>query len=275
MNTISETQYERMLLAYYGELSPAERLEFDKECSANPQLASAFKAMSSTMKSFDSYTQKEPSEDFFSALEYNIHASIRREENPILRQTENKIQSKTPWWQTLKEFFLTPQRIGYTLAGGVACMIMGVFVGSMLQRPLSGVSAINQGGEVSSVSPTQATSSEQVSNFLRKSQLYFVTSVDEEVKCEKCVPLKSQYDNRKLASDLLKEASTLREALKNNPDKQKLLTDIEFVLNSISNSTVENPVQAEIVHHVASSALCETTKELDSTKSLSGQAVPK
>lgn len=271
MNTISEAQYERMLLAYYGELSPTEQLEFDKECSVNPQLASAFKAMSSTMKSFDSFTQKEPSEDFFTALEYNIHTGIRREEHPIAIQT----QSKTPWWKTLQEFFLTPQRIGYTLAGGVACMIMGVFVGSMLQRPLSGVSAGNQGGEVSSISPTQATSSEQVSNFLRKSQLYFVTSVDEEVKCEKCVPLKSQYDNRKLATDLLKEASTLREALKNNPDKQKLLTDIEFVLNSISNSTVENPVQAEIVHHVASSALCETTKELDSTKSLSGQAVPK
>jgi hypothetical protein len=271
MNNISQEQQERMLLAYYGELSPAEQLEFDKECSANPELASAFKAMSSTMKSFDSYTQQEPSEDFFTALEYNIHAGIRREEQPIIKQ----IETKTPWWQTLKEFFLTPQRIGYTLAGGVACMIMGVFVGSMLQRPISGDFTGSQVAEISSVTPSQATSSEQVSNFLRKSQLYLVTSVDEEVKCEKCIPLKSQYDNRKLATDLLKEASALREALKNNPDKQKLLTDIEFVLNSISNSTVANPAQAEIVHHVASTALCETTKELDSTKSLSGQAVPK
>lgn len=254
-----------MLLAYYGELDAREQQEFEQHLQADATLAAQYSNFCATMNGVKNAPPQEPSEDFWNALEYNIHAAVRRENAATrvpLAPTE-----KITWWQSLKELF-TPQRIGFTLAGGLVCTLLGVFIGTSMQKNnLQGqdTNAIVQTGDT----PSTAASAEQVTNFLRRSQIYFATSVDAEVPCDKCVPIKEQINNKKIAADLLREATLIKKQLQAQPSAdpktKQLLTDIEFVLNNISNNPAINQAQAEEVHHIASNAVCEVAAKIDST----------
>lgn len=251
--------YERMLLAYYGELTAAEQTRFDQELAQSEHLRTQYQQLTLSLGALTDAPihHHEPSEDFFTALEYNIHAAVRRD--AAVQPLVHPIQS-TSWLHSLKDLF-TPQRIGFTLAGGLVCALIGVFTGVKMQNSWIAPQNVAAIGDQTAL-PT-AASSEQVKSFLKRSQIYFATSVDEEVKCEKCVPLKQQMNNKKIASELLKEAAALRAQSKNNPELEKLVTDIEFVLNNISNDAVATQAQAEMVHHIASNAMCEVTSKID------------
>jgi len=251
---------EQMILAFYGELSDAEKVEFEKTIAMNTAIAEQYRVFQESMMHVKRHQEPQVNEEFFTALEYNIHASIRRE-----KQLQVPLaNTKTSWVDSLKEMFLTPQRIGFVLAGGLASLLIGLFIGTKL--PSGEQQTIASGVDSSQVTILPA-SSQKVTDFLRRSQIYLVTSVDKEVKCDKCIPIQQQYNNKKIAEDLLKEAAQLREHAKSNPEMQKLLGDLEFVLYNIStNQASANPAQAEVIHRVASNAVCETSEKLDSVK---------
>ncbi|MBL7975596.1 MAG: hypothetical protein JNJ85_11830 [Candidatus Kapabacteria bacterium] len=261
---MKDNQYspdEQMILAYYGELSDSELQAFQAELTKDASRTAQYEAFKASMSTIKNDSQPEVSEDFFTALEYNIHNAIRKEQHPVTIAEPQK----TTWLDSLKEMFLTPQRVGFVLAGGLTFMLLGMFIGTKMQSGQSSQSVASVVDTTSS--STLPASSEKVTDFLKRSQIYLVTSVDNEVKCEKCVPIQEQYNNKKIAADLLKEASQIRQHAKNNPEMQKLLGDLEFVLYNIStNQASVNPAQAEVVHHVASNAVCEATEKLDSAK---------
>ncbi len=265
MNKNDTSLDQKIILAYYGELSEAEQQQL---ASLEKSDATLHERSELFRQSFDRIKQSEPEaidEHVLDRLERSIlNATVRAEsfENSMPVSKERHAS----FWASLRELFLTPQRIGFTLAGGLAFMVLGVYIGSQLQitqPPVVNPSQADQSAASSSSVPLIAAS-QQVTDFLKRSQIYFATSVDHEVLCEKCLPIQEQLPNRQIAKELLKEASALKKEASGNPEIQKLITDIEYVLDNIGNNVDINPSQAEVVHHIASNAVCEVAARIDS-----------
>lgn len=252
-----------IVLEFYGEASEAEREALRAARETDPAIVVAANTYTENL----SRLRNAPAEDIDARI-------LERLERNILTATvvadahAPRISEQTRWWHTLRDIFATPQRIGFTLAGGLAFVFLGMLIGSNVQMMPGGASA---GGAVlpegEGPSAAAVASNPQIRDFLRRSQIYLATSVDEEVACEKCPPIRAQLPNRQIAKQLLLEATALRARADGNPEVQKLITDIEFVLESIGNNHDINPVQAEMVHHIASNAVCEVSARIDTASS--------
>ncbi len=265
MKQIDTSLDELIILSYYGELSTEEQRSLDSAMSGNEQLrqrAEMFRASFERVKQSDA---PEVDERVLDRLERSIlNATVRADASAAdLAPAPPQIRS---FWSTLRELFMSPQHIGYALAGGLAFLVLGMYIGSQLQ--VSTNSQVGSGAtatiDTNLVSTPKLAASQQVSDFLRRSQIYFATSVDNQIACEKCLPIQAQLPNRQIAKELLREASALKEKSQGNPEIQKLITDIEFVLDNLGNNAQINPSQAEVVHHIASNAVCEVAARIDS-----------
>ncbi len=257
---------ELIILSYYGELSSEEQKTLDTALAGDAALRQRFDAFRESFERVKLTDAPEPDAAVLDRLERSIlNATIRAED---LRPRTHSVQDRETrsLWATLRELFLSPQNIGYALAGGLAFMVIGIYIGSQLQNTPASVSPQTVAASVDTVAngAPLLTASRQVSDFLRRSQIYFATSVDHEVACEKCLPIQQQLPNRQIAKELLKEASALKMKSQNNPEIQKLITDIEYVLDNIGNNAAISPSQAEQVHHIASNAVCEVAARIDS-----------
>jgi len=248
-----------IVLEFYGELSESESAKLKEAFDKDPMLAKSAEACASNLSRMQAVPDV--------AMEAH---ELERLQRSILRATvEADAHARRPivaptLWQQLRDVFATPQRIGFTLAGGLAFIFIGMLIGSNSTLMPGGASA---GGAVSMQGSEQSAaavaSNPQIRDFLRRSQIYLATSADEQIACDKCPPIQTQLPNKQIAQQLLKEATMLRAQAGNNPEVKKLITDIEFVLESIGNNREVSPVQAEMVHHIASNAVCEVTARID------------
>ncbi len=263
----SDTSFhELIVLSYYGELSAEQKRVLDDALASQPELAQTAAKLSeslSFMKNSSASEAVEPDAAKLSRIENSIlNATVRA---PKVAPHFEEQRTHRTLIQTIRELFMSPQAIGFALAGGLAFLVIGIYIGSQIQPQPHVVSmAAVTPGDTAVVPTPVIAGSRQVSDFLRRSQIYLATAVDNEVACEKCLPIQQQLPNRQIAKDLLKEASALKDKSKGNPEIEKLLTDIEFVLNNIGNNADISPSQAEEVHHIASNAVCEVAERIDS-----------
>ncbi|MFM7774502.1 MAG: hypothetical protein ACKOAG_03755 [Candidatus Kapaibacterium sp.] len=259
MGKIDTELVQDMVSVFYGEADAVEREALHAACESDPAVAAANRTCAENLSRLRNAPVDDVDARILERLERNILTAT-----VVADAHTPRVQASTRWWHGLRDVFATPQRIGFTLAGGLAFVFIGMLIGTNVQMMPGGASA---GGAVlpegEGPSAAAVASNPQIRDFLRRSQIYLATSVDEEVACDKCPPIRAQLPNRQIAKQLLLEATALRARADGNPEVQKLITDIEFVLESIGNNKDINPVQAEMVHHIASNAVCEVTARID------------
>lgn len=270
MNKIDTERAQNIILDYYGELPSDQSDALRAERETDSTIAAAAESCNVNLSRLGNAAAEDIDSRILERLERNILTAT-----VVADAHAPRPAVQTGWWHSIRDVFATPQRIGFTLAGGLVFIFIGMFIGSNVQLMPGGASA---GGamvaESENLSATAVASNPQIRDFLRRSQIYLATSVDEEVACDKCPPIQAQLPNRQIAKQLLLEATALRARAGNNPEVQKLITDIEFVLESIGHNQAINPVQAEMVHHIASNAVCEVSARIDSSSHRSVQHTP-
>lgn len=259
MGKIDTELAKNIILEFYGEANDAEREALRVARASDPSVAEASETCIANLTRMQNVDDEDIDSRILERIERNVRAATAHNHRGV-----HHVQDQVRWWQVLRDIFATPQRIGFTLAGGLAFVFIGMIIGSNV--PIMPVGASAGGamtGQGEDHSAAAVASNPQIRDFLRRSQIYLATSVDEEVACEKCPPIRAQLPNRQIAKQLLVEATALRARADGNPEVQKLITDIEFVLESIGNNKDINPVQAEMVHHIASNAVCEVSARID------------
>lgn len=248
-----------MVLAYYGELSDAERQRFEHRLATDPDFAAAYGRLCTLL---DAVAEHKPAlegpaatAEFWTALEYNICRRIRQE------------AERKRWWE--RRWQLRPWRVAIAVAGIAAAFLMGAIVGMQMRtlQPGQQSSFTSTTPQPSAVPATAAVvpADDYIRNFLRRSQLYIATAADRQLQCARCVPIEKQIDHRQLAQELLQEANRLRRLAPNDPRVKKVLQDIEVVVANLSREPRSlSPTQVEMLHNIANLTVCEVAATLDS-----------
>lgn len=247
---LSQSTFEELaILEYYGELSADEKVRFEKEKSL-PENREILQSVQSSLSMLSNVEREEPNEDFWTALEYNIHSAVRKEEKPAPAVQQPQQQS---WWQQIVDSFFAPAKIGYTLSGGLACVLIGLLVGAKFQPEFIGAKPA-----VSDV----AASSEKMTEFLKRSQIYLLNVIDKNGNCPECVTTKEEF-NKLIAQQLLHEAAEVRKQAGDNPELKRMMTDLEFVLNTmVTMDSNTSTATVDAMANVANSTLMEVSSQL-------------
>ncbi len=262
--TLRTNRHDLMLRAYYGELSPEERVSFEQIIERDASFRAEYAAMVSTLEQLREGELPLPEqESFWIGLEHSILHRLRREQ-----------RRSTHWWNSLRRWWSPSAalRFGFAVASIMVVYIAGVYVGSR-----SSDTAALAGTEPPDLpllpihfepSPraNQLAAHEHVKNFFKRSQLYIATTADRDFACTRCIPIQQQIDHRHFARELLREAQNLRPLVHHNPKVKKVLQDIELVLANLSqNPQALSRDQVELLHNIASSTICEVSATIENS----------
>jgi len=256
--------FEQMVLAYYGELSPSQQRAFERELEQDPSLAHAYYALRAQLDRLEPSTaipaSAPDSEEFWTALEYNIKRRIRAE--------MHRRPAPRNWRHTVSRWLPIAVRPVVAVAGIVGAFVVGMTMGkSQQQQPATAASSSENTSAFQWAVPAAAVSqtvADPVSNFLKRSQLYIATTADKQLKCQRCIPIERQVDHRQFAHELLKEAQRLRPLAHRDPKVKKVLQDVELVLANLAKDPRQiPPSQLELLHNIASTTICEVTTTID------------
>lgn len=253
----------KMLLAYYGELSPEEQARLTRQLDEDPMAAEEYRRLSDLLDTLHQEA-KLPSipddDEYWAALEHAIFHRLRQE----MRQ-----ERLSPWRRLLGT--VSPVRAALAFGG----IIVAFFLGATLSQWYTGTRQRTDGTTTSMALPfswessaastaTGSAVNEQVRNFLKQSQLYIATTADKQLACTRCIPIERQVDHREFARELLSQAQRLRAVAHHNPKVRKVLQDVELVLATLSqDQTSLSPEQMEVLHHIASTTVCEVSATVD------------
>jgi len=271
--TFRSSRHDLMLRAYYGELSPKERVSFEQILERDTSFRAEYAAMVSTLEQLREGELPLPEQDsFWIGLEHSILHRIRREQ-----------RRSNHWWDSLRRWWSTSAalRISVAVASITVVYIAGVYVGSH-----SLDTSTLAGSELPhlpllpihfepSARANQLAAHEHVKNFLKRSQLYIATTADRDLACTRCIPIQQQLDHRQFARELLREAQNLRPLVHHNPKVKKVLQDVELVLANLSqNPQALSRDQVELLHNIASSTICEVSATIENSSTSESVSQP-
>ncbi len=101
-------------LYFYGELSEDERLHLQRHLESCESCERRFGEVQALHTALNKKTAFEPAEELLTGLRLQLRERLRRE--------------RSAWWPKFSISIL-PRRVGVPLAGAVACLLLGVFLG--------------------------------------------------------------------------------------------------------------------------------------------------
>lgn len=262
---IGDKLTEQMLLAYYGELSADEQARFNECLKGDPARARQYHELSALLDTLSQCPAAQlPAEgdEFWTALEHGI----------IHRLRQHVRYSRQSRWRQLVEQFAV-RRVALVFGGIVVAFFAGTIIGAgyratpaedgrvQVSLPLPPLPIVT-----SAPSAASTATNEHLRSFLKRSQLYIATTADKQLACKRCLPIEHQLDHRQFAKELLAEAQRLRRTAHKDPKVKKVLQDIELVLANLSQDPrTLSSEQMEILHNIASAAICEVSSTVGDT----------
>lgn len=254
-----------MVLAYFGELSSSEQARLERELEQNPAAAERYRKLTTLLDAIREEAAIETvpavNDEYWSLLEHTIFHRLRQERH----------RERISAWQRLMGN-ISPIRVAIAVGSIVVAFFLGASSSIWYRIP----SQSTDGTTVPQTLPFFWASSaasnvagsavnDQVRNFLKQSQLYIATTADKQLECTRCIPIERQFDHREFARELLSQAYRLRAVAHHDPKVKKVLQDIELVLTTLSQEQHDlSPEQMEVLHHIASTTVCEVSTTVDS-----------
>ncbi|MCX7929801.1 MAG: hypothetical protein N2663_03665 [Chlorobi bacterium] len=265
----NRNRIQQMLAAYYCELSPEEQRDVERRLKNDPEFAAQYADLCRLLDAFTPETaypldRHAESEEFWTALEYNILRRIRTEARTV--RPHNRL---TQWWSVVAAAFQRIAARPVAVAAGIAvAFVCGITVGTQ-RAPISAVATSSEsmtppGATAASAAAHMLVAADPVSNFLKRSQVYIATAADKQLQCSRCIPIERQIDHRQMAHELLTEAQRLRPLARHNPKVKKVLDQVELVLANLAEQPEQlSRGQMEVLHHIASTTVCEVNSALE------------
>ncbi|MGE5741602.1 MAG: zf-HC2 domain-containing protein [Candidatus Aminicenantes bacterium RBG_16_66_30] len=214
---------DRMIEAFYGELAPADKAEFERHLGACPECRAEYAALGETLKLMDRRERPDPGPEFWDGYWDKLSRRLLWEETgesrrPSVARQIGHVFSRLPRW-------------AYQAAGAVAVLLVGILIGSRLIGP-SGPAPT----PTVAVAPARSGAVVQAGNFVERSKVLLLGLVNFDPATED--PYALDLDGKKAVSrSLVKEASVLRQGL-NEPGQRRLrdlVTELQVIMMQIAN----------------------------------------
>ena len=204
--------------ALYREIDPADSAWLDQHLTGCPECRRQFDEMKDTFVTMGKKERVEPSQEYWDQYWTRLAPKLQPAQTPVI-----------PFYRRISVS-------AYRVAAAILLVLLGVIIGRhyvpstpvIVQQKQPGISV-----------PVQETALDARTNrFLERSQVLILGLIHNEQPgsaVELDVP-------RKVSSELIQEASTLKTELANHKRKQlkRLVTDLEFILIQIANLESEN-----------------------------------
>jgi len=216
---------ELAIVAYYGELAPADREAFDRHIDACPACAAELEALSETLRLMDRRERTDPGPGFWDGYWDRLSRRIVWEsageaKRPSLLDRLGRLFPRLPRW-------------AYQLAGATALVLVGILIGLRLVGP---------DGRPVRPGPTVATAAApspavlQAGRFVERSQVLLLGLVNFDPAVEDAYTL--DLDRKRAVSrELVDAAPAIRNGL-NQPGQRRLrelVADLEVIMMQIAN----------------------------------------
>lgn len=215
--------------AIYGELTSDQQERFNCHLESCPKCAEEFGRMKLSTEIMDKRVRSEPEAHYWESYWDNLAERMKQE--------ENQVSKLFTWWQRFKENFYFEPRLTYRLAGAVALLVIGIFIGKLYFA--GGSSTDFQPGITEQnlkISAEQTAVKVRADRYIARSKVLLLGMINFDPETEDAYALNLPYQ-KKISQNLVQEAVVLKNEL-NDPAHEKLrelVADLEVILLQIAN----------------------------------------
>lgn len=225
--------------ALVGDLSPEDRARLDAYLAENLTEAQTFREMQGVLSLTSTVEPATQSEEYWDGYYDRLVDRMAREAR----------KAQTSWWEAswakLQTWLMPLPTWSYQLAVAVVLIAAGIAIGRYSTAPSDVESAVVTQGVTSDAVAMPVALQERTTRYLERSTVLLLGLVHFDT--EAAEPATLNLDRKQaIASDLIQEASLLREDLEPTQQEQlrKLISDLEVILLQIANLEAEHDVPA-------------------------------
>ncbi len=255
--------------ALYNELNEHERKFFNAHIASCNNCADNFEELKTTLSLVKNYKRQEPDEVFMENFWERLE--------PNLKNKESQIRSRRFKFSESLRFIL---KWKYQLAGGLALLVLGFFIGKYISI---GNKTVSPGYGKAKKGMNEVALNTEVSNYLDRSKILLlgITNSDPVKDNDEIINLKLM---QKISKQLAGQATVLKKDL-NEPSQlqlKRLVSNLELIMLQIANlETKHNTAGIELIKDMVHSKgiflkiniqeLMENSKKQDNPKNQNAQ----
>lgn len=213
--------------ALYQELTAAESEFFDRHIALCPECAKDYEEYRTIITACAAEPRPEADTAFMNRFWETLA--------PKIKKIEKKRSARVHWWIDLVHAFRFETAWKYQLAGGVALLLFGIFIGNYLKK---GTEPMHDDriAEQTDAAVQQTVSEIEALNYIQRSKVLLLglMNFDPATDDVETINLERQ---KKISGELLTKAAEIKSVLREPSQRQlkKLVSDIELILLQIAN----------------------------------------
>jgi len=232
--------------AIYGELTSDQQERFKSHLESCPKCAEEFAGMKSSTEIMNKRVRTEPDAHYWEGYWDHLAERMERE--------ENQVSKFSALWQHFKKNLYFEPRLTYRLAGAVALLVIGIFIGKLYFA--GGSSTDFQHGIAEQnlkISSGQTTVKVRADRYIARSKVLLLGMINFDPETEDAYALNLPYQKR-ISQNLVQEAVVLKNELNDPAYEQlrELIGDLEVILLQIAN--LESELDMDGIEMVKSGA---------------------
>lgn len=225
--------------AIYGELNTEQKDFFEDHLHICLKCKSEFAETKSTFEIMNKRIRPEPGQAFWD--NYWKRLAKRMDKEEVLQPKPES------WWRTLVQPLTHPPKWAYQLAAALLLVVIGIFIGRMMNSPTA--PDVQQVQQTHPMLVSQAEPGAEVihraQNYIERSKLILLAIINFDPETEDPYALNLPYQQQ-VSRELVQEASFLKKELVDTKQRrlQNLVTDLEVILLQIANLESEYDFEA-------------------------------
>ena len=232
--------------AIYGELTSDQQERFKSHLESCPKCAEEFAGMKSSTEIMNKRVRTEPDAHYWEGYWDHLAERMERE--------ENQVSKFSALWQHFKKNLYFEPRLTYRLAGAVALLVIGIFIGKLYFA--GGSSTDFQYGIAEQdlkMSAEQTAVKVRADRYIARSKVLLLGMINFDPETEDAYALNLPYQ-KKISQNLVQEAVVLKNELSDPAYEQlrELIGDLEVILLQIAN--LESELDIDGIEMVKSGA---------------------